>query len=76
MKATAAVIAGAVAALFSLAATAQTTGTEVQRDVNQQQRIEQGLKNGSLTTREARPSSAGRSPGAPRSGSSSSRRRR
>jgi hypothetical protein len=51
MKAT--IIAGAVAALFSLAATAQTTGSEVQRDVNQQQRIEQGLKNGSLTTKEA-----------------------
>src|SRR5262249_50844889 len=51
MKAT--IIAGAVAGLFSLAAVAQTTGSEVQRDVNQQQRIEQGLKNGSLTTKEA-----------------------
>jgi len=53
MKATATIIAGAVAGLFSLAATAQTTGSEVQRDVNQQQRIEQGLKSGSLNTREA-----------------------
>jgi len=53
MKATRAIIAGAVAGLFSLAATAQTTGSEVQRDVNQQQRIEQGLKSGSLNTREA-----------------------
>ena len=53
MKATTAIIAGAVAGLFSLAASAQTTGSEVQRDVNQQQRIEQGLKNGSLNTREA-----------------------
>jgi len=53
MKATRAILAGAVAGLFSLAATAQTTGSEVQRDVNQQQRIEQGLKNGSLNTREA-----------------------
>src|SRR5262245_43154853 len=53
MKASATIIAGTVAGLFSLAATAQTTGSEVQRDVNQQQRIEQGLKNGSLTTKEA-----------------------
>lgn len=34
-------------------AQAQTTGTEVQRDVNQQKRIEQGLKSGELTTKEA-----------------------
>jgi hypothetical protein len=53
MNARAAIIAGAVAGLFSLAAMAQTTGSEVQRDVNQQQRIEQGLQNGSLNTREA-----------------------
>jgi hypothetical protein len=41
-------------ALASFAATAQTTtaGT-VQRDVNQQTRIEQGLQSGSLNTREA-----------------------
>ena len=59
MKATATIIAGAVAALFSLAATAQTTGSEVQRDLNQQQRIEQGLKSGSLNTREASKLEAG-----------------
>jgi hypothetical protein len=59
MKAAATIIAGAVASLFSLAATAQTTGSEVQRDVNQQRRIEQGLKNGSLTTREASKLEAG-----------------
>src|SRR5438046_10152243 len=39
------------AALFCGSAFAQT-GT-VQRDVNQQERIEQGLKSGQLTTREA-----------------------
>ena len=53
MKAAAPVIAVAVAGLFSAAASAQTVGSEVQRDVNQQQRIEQGLKSGSLNTREA-----------------------
>jgi hypothetical protein len=46
-------IALAIAAAFPLCALAQNTGTEVQRDVNQQQRIEQGLQSGSLTTREA-----------------------
>jgi hypothetical protein len=61
MKATAIIIAGAVAGLFSLAASAQTTGSEVQRDVNQQQRIEQGLKSGSLNTREASKLEAGES---------------
>src|SRR5215467_15104252 len=59
MKAT--IIAGAVAGLFSFAAIAQTTGSEVQRDVNQQQRIEQGLQNGSLTTKEASKLEAGES---------------
>jgi hypothetical protein len=39
--------------LFASAAFAQTAGTEVQRDVNQQQRIENGLKSGQLSTREA-----------------------
>ncbi len=33
-------------------ASAQTTDSTVQRDINQQQRIEQGLQNGTLTTRE------------------------
>jgi hypothetical protein len=35
------------------AAFAQTPATTVQRDVNQEQRIEQGLKSGALNTREA-----------------------
>lgn len=39
--------------LFASAAFAQTTASTVQRDVNQQTRIEQGLKNGSLSIREA-----------------------
>ena len=39
--------------LFSSAAMAQTVGSEVQRDVNQQTRIESGLKSGQLTTGEA-----------------------
>ena len=37
----------------SLGATAQTAATTVQRDVNQQERIEQGLKSGALSTGEA-----------------------
>lgn len=32
---------------------AQTTGSTVQRDVNQEKRIEQGLQSGALTTKEA-----------------------
>ncbi len=36
----------------SAGAFAQTTASTVQRDVNQQTRIEQGLQNGSITTRE------------------------
>ena len=43
----------AIGLLFSGAALAQTTGSTVQRDVNQQERIEQGLQSGELTTREA-----------------------
>lgn len=45
-----------VSALFTFAAAgafAQTAASTVQRDVNQEKRIEQGLQNGSLTTREA-----------------------
>ena len=38
---------------FTSAVFAQTTGTEVQRDVNQENRIEQGLKSGQLSTGEA-----------------------
>jgi hypothetical protein len=44
------------AMLFSLLALpvfAQSVATETQRDVNQQQRIESGLKSGQLTSREA-----------------------
>ena len=45
--------AAAIAAAFATPALAQTTGTVVQRNVNQQERIEQGLQSGQLTTREA-----------------------
>ena len=37
----------------SLGVSAQTAATTVQRDVNQQERIEQGLKSGALSTSEA-----------------------
>ena len=40
-------------ALASFGASAQTTADTVQRDVNQQTRIENGLKDGSLNTKEA-----------------------
>lgn len=46
----------ATTALLTLAASAawaQGTATTVQRDLNQQNRIEQGLQNGSLNTKEA-----------------------
>lgn len=43
----------AIGAAFSAAAFAQTTQSIIQRDVNQQQRIEQGLKSGQLSTGEA-----------------------
>lgn len=46
-------IAAAIIGALPLAAHAQTAASQVQRDVNQQQRIEQGLKSGELTTREA-----------------------
>ena len=45
-------IAAAVGTLFASMAFAQTA-TEVQRDINQQNRIEQGLQSGQLNTREA-----------------------
>ena len=48
-----AAIAIAVSALFAVPALAQTTSSEVQRDVNQQQRIENGLQSGQLSTKEA-----------------------
>ena len=43
----------AISAAFALPALAQTAGSEVQRNVNQQNRIEQGLKSGELSTKEA-----------------------
>ena len=52
MKRTQLVIALA-AALGIGAAAAQTTGSEVQRNVNQQNRVEQGLQSGQLSTGEA-----------------------
>ncbi len=39
--------------LFAVPGFAQSTTTEVQRDVRQQQRVEAGLQSGQLTTREA-----------------------
>jgi hypothetical protein len=53
MKLRNSLIAAAVGSLFASLAFAQTTGTEVQRDINQQTRIEQGLQSGQLNTREA-----------------------
>ena len=47
------ILAAAVATALALPAFAQSVATEVQRNVNQQQRIEQGLQSGSLTTKEA-----------------------
>jgi hypothetical protein len=46
-------IAIVIAALIAAPAFAQTTATTVQRDVNQQQRIEEGLQSGQLNTKEA-----------------------
>ena len=46
-------IATALGMAFAAGAMAQTTGSEVQRDINQQKRIEQGLQSGSLSTGEA-----------------------
>jgi hypothetical protein len=46
-------IAIALGALFAATTLAQTPAGTVQRDVNQQERIEQGLQSGSLNTREA-----------------------
>jgi hypothetical protein len=43
----------AVVMAASLGAFAQTTASTVQRDVNQEKRIEQGLQSGSLSSREA-----------------------
>jgi hypothetical protein len=46
-------IALTLAGLFSTSAFAQTAASETQRDVDQQQRIEQGLQSGQLSTHEA-----------------------
>ena len=48
-----AIAAGLAACALATAAGAQNTADVVQRDVNQQNRIEQGLKSGELTTKEA-----------------------
>ena len=52
MKKTLTAVSVVAASLFGIAS-AQTTGTEVQRNANQQQRIEQGLESGALGTKEA-----------------------
>lgn len=43
----------AIGLLFSAGALAQNAASETQRDTNQQNRVEQGLKSGQLTTKEA-----------------------
>jgi len=48
-----AIAGGLAACVLATAASAQNTADVVQRDVNQQNRIEQGLKSGELTTKEA-----------------------
>jgi hypothetical protein len=53
MKVTAVCLGVVVAGILSTAALAQTVQQDQQRDVNQQQRIEQGLQSGQLSTREA-----------------------
>ena len=42
-----------MSALFASHVLAQTVGSEVQRDINQENRVEQGLKSGQLNTGEA-----------------------
>ena len=42
-----------MSALFASHVLAQTVGSEVQRDINQENRVEQGLKSGQLSTGEA-----------------------
>lgn len=53
MKATAVYLGVIAAGFLGGSAFAQTAQQDQQRDVNQQERIEQGLKSGQLTTREA-----------------------
>ena len=52
MNTTRKLIAAAIVVAFPLGVWAQTTGSEVQRDINQQKRIEQGVQSGQLTNRE------------------------
>jgi hypothetical protein len=59
MKTRMTMVAAAIGALFASSAFAQSTETEVQRNVDQQQRIEQGLQSGALNTREAAKLEAG-----------------
>lgn len=47
------IMGAAILAALPLGALAQTAASEVQRNTNQQERIEQGLKSGQLNTREA-----------------------
>ena len=47
------ILTAALGLAFSTGAFAQAGAGTVQRDVNQQQRIQQGVQSGSLTTREA-----------------------
>lgn len=42
-----------MSAPFAATVFAQTVGSEVQRDINQQHRIEQGVQSGQLTNKEA-----------------------
>src|SRR5438105_15753200 len=53
MKSTAVCLGFVAAGLLSTAALAQAVQQDQQRDVNQQQRIENGLQSGQLSTREA-----------------------
>jgi hypothetical protein len=53
MNAVKTAVAIAIGTLLAGAAFAQTAASEVQRNINQQERIEQGLKSGQLTTGEA-----------------------
>ena len=46
-------IALALSSVLSVSAHAQSAASETQRDANQQERIEQGLQSGQLSTREA-----------------------
>ena len=50
---TTATLALIIAGSFALPVLAQTTASEIQRNTNQQQRIEQGLQSGALSTKEA-----------------------